>query len=560
MSMGAPLPPLSLSVGIVGHRADRIVDADAVRSRLDELLGGIDAALAGPGRRQPHGKYMGLRLVSALAEGADRLAAETAFERGMPLVAVLPFRAEEYERDFADGLSRETFQTLLGQAEAVIILDGAVDGRDRAYDGVGVALLENCDLLIAVWDGEPGRGRGGTREVIEEAARRAMPVVIVSPDGASATIRSAGADAGPMRFDDVPTLPASDLPVVVETIVAGASANAEETGNWQRLAKLPRAPLIHGAYPLLLRLAGVAPRRRRQVAEAAPSEEKRDTLGEAFHWWDAAAIRSAQAFRSAVIVNFALAALAVVLAAVSVLAGHQQKWLFVAAEVATILLLLANTLSARRRDWQERWLESREVAELLRVSIMLRRVGIGRGVAAGGGWIGWYAGALARGAAPEGANLFDLAPAGPLLAEVEDQAKWNAATAHRMHLAAHRIERFGEILFGLVLAAAIGWLVLHFITPEQSYALQYPLTALTAGLPAIATASYGIRVILDFEGVAERSHRIAIGLEALLAKWQVGTRDGAALQDFARRAADIMLADVAAWRLLAEGRRLTIPG
>jgi hypothetical protein len=129
-----------------------------------------------------------------------------------------------------------------------------------------------------------------------------------------------------------------------------------------------------------------------------------------------------------------------------------------------------------------------------------------------------------------------------------------------MHLAARRIERFGEVLFVAVLAAAIGWLVLDLVAAPLAHRLRYVVTAITAGLPAMATASYGIRVILDFEGIAQRAGRIGSGLDALLAKWAGETPSAARLQEFARNAADIMLGDIAAWRLLTEGRRLTIPG
>ena len=94
----------------------------------------------------------------------------------------------------------------------------------------------------------------------------------------------------------------------------------------------------------------------------------------------------------------------------------------------------------------------------------------------------------------------------------------------------------------------------------RPWATAHVLTAVTAGLPALATASYGIRLILDFEGVAERARRLAWALRRLLAEWETRPPSAAGLQDFARGAADIMLGDVAAWRLLAEGRRLAIPG
>ena len=166
----------------------------------------------------------------------------------------------------------------------------------------------------------------------------------------------------------------------------------------------------------------------------------------------------------------------------------------------------------------------------------------------------------ASGAVSESDRDDPVAAGAPLLEEVRGQANWNAATSHRMHLASHRIEKFGEVLFAIVLLSSIGWLGLYFFDEHLAHALKYPLTAITAGLPAVATASYGIRIILDFEGVAGRAKNISVGLNALLAHWEAGPKTAAALQEFARRAADIMLSDVAAWRLLAEGRRLTIPG
>ena len=112
----------------------------------------------------------------------------------------------------------------------------------------------------------------------------------------------------------------------------------------------------------------------------------------------------------------------------------------------------------------------------------------------------------------------------------------------------------------LVLAAAIGWLVLRLANPGAAHELTYALTAITAGLPALATASYGIGVILDFEGIADRSGRMAAALRGSLAGWDPTRASVAELQGVARLAADIMLGDVAAWRLLAQGKRLKIPG
>ena len=558
MMGSAPSPTPGLTAAIVGHRLNRITDPAAVHTRLEAILRTIELALddlAGDPAPQR------LRLISALAEGADQLAVSAATAVGLGWDAVLPFPVEEYEQDFSPGPVRDAFRGLLGLAGSVLVLDGQGVGtdRDRAYDAAGKALLDNCDVLIAVWDGLPGRGRGGTHDVVEEAVRRAIPIITLAPDGGSAVLRlrPAGTGGNP-RLEDLTPVPLDGLPELIRRIVGEAAEPP-----WPPLLHAPRRSWNYSAYPLLLSLVGLGKKRAREIASADPAPAcPTGALEQAFAWWDETAVVAAQAFRSAVIVNFALAAVAVGLAALSLFAGG-AKWIFVLAEVVTIMLLLGNTTLAGRRRWQERWLESREMAELLRVCLMLRKVGVGRGMAATDdpGWKAWYVQTLARSQPLEPADLSDAAAASrDLIAQVSDQAAWNEATAHRMHLAGHRIERFGETLFVLVLAAAIGWLVLRLVNPNMAVELTYALTAITAGLPAMATASYGIGVILDIEGIADRSGRMAAALRGSLVGWNPTRVSVAELQGVARLSADIMLGDVAAWRLLAQGRRLKIPG
>jgi len=226
MNGSAPQPLLGYSVGIVGHRSDRIADPGQVRARIVEILLALEEALdksavSGfyPAGRQP------LRLVSALAEGADRIAAMAAVEAGIELDIVLPFVPTEYRKDFTDEASRKQFDELLDKSARVLILDGNGAERQRAYEAAGMTMLDNCDLLIAVWDGGPGRGRGGTREVIEEAARRTIPVVVIDPAGSAAVVRSGGPGARPMRFEDVPVLSTAELAGLQGAILrAGADA------------------------------------------------------------------------------------------------------------------------------------------------------------------------------------------------------------------------------------------------------------------------------------------------------------------------------------------------
>jgi len=49
----------------------------------------------------------------------------------------------------------------------------------EAYEAAGWVVLDQCDLLIAIWDGKAPRGLGGTGQIVHEALRRGIPTVSV---------------------------------------------------------------------------------------------------------------------------------------------------------------------------------------------------------------------------------------------------------------------------------------------------------------------------------------------------------------------------------------------
>ncbi|MGY4829955.1 hypothetical protein ACVNIS_15400 [Sphaerotilaceae bacterium SBD11-9] len=119
----------------------------------------------------------GACLVSGLAEGADRHLATLALDAGYTLHALLPFQRDTYAADFASDASRADFTQLLARAAHVTELPGRRGFASQAYRRAGHALLDQADVLLAVWDGQPAQGAGGTAEVVNEACRRRIPVV-----------------------------------------------------------------------------------------------------------------------------------------------------------------------------------------------------------------------------------------------------------------------------------------------------------------------------------------------------------------------------------------------
>jgi hypothetical protein len=159
-------------VGVTGHRPNRM-PADQVGRVKRELVKAMARIEADhPGRR--------LVLLSGLAEGADRIAAFTALGRHWRLWAILAFHRARFEQDFPEPFARGEFRALLDASTAVEEPKRAAHvGRapEDGYDAVGQRLLSLSNVLIAIWDGEGSRGRGGTAAVIEQAETRGIPVI-----------------------------------------------------------------------------------------------------------------------------------------------------------------------------------------------------------------------------------------------------------------------------------------------------------------------------------------------------------------------------------------------
>lgn len=164
----------ALVIGVTGHRADRPgLDADHVKRRLHQTLEALVAA--NPGRAP--------LLLTALATGTDRWAAEAALALGIPYQVPLPLPYELYTEDFRTENERRQFRELIAQAEYYIELPlrfGRASAltsaheptraankprRDAQYALAGAYIAERAHHLVCVWDGCAAAGEGGTAQV-----------------------------------------------------------------------------------------------------------------------------------------------------------------------------------------------------------------------------------------------------------------------------------------------------------------------------------------------------------------------------------------------------------
>jgi hypothetical protein len=152
-------------IAVAGHR--HLIGPERLRAAIGQALDRLEDHF-----RQP------LIILSALAEGADRLVAQEALRRGNAgLVVPLPMPPVVYQRGF-DVKSREEFNRLLARADQVVELSTG-NGRPDAFERLAAWLLDQADGVLAVWDGQAPRGRGGTGAVVTRARRLGLPLAWV---------------------------------------------------------------------------------------------------------------------------------------------------------------------------------------------------------------------------------------------------------------------------------------------------------------------------------------------------------------------------------------------
>jgi hypothetical protein len=152
-------------IGVTGHQhlGDEPTAA-WVHTALNRVLGEHAGELVG---------------VSSLAMGADQMFAGLVLERRGQLEVVLPF--PEYRESFTpDGHNRRLYDRLIGQAQIDVL---AREGRsdEEAYLHAGREVVSRCDVLVAVWNGAPARGLGGTADVVSYAREQDRAMVIIDP-------------------------------------------------------------------------------------------------------------------------------------------------------------------------------------------------------------------------------------------------------------------------------------------------------------------------------------------------------------------------------------------
>ncbi|MGE0192445.1 MAG: hypothetical protein AB7T63_10435 [Planctomycetota bacterium] len=554
----------SFQVAITGHRELEAERRPQLTSQVRAVLGSVaTAACSAVAPAEPF-----LSLVTSLAEGADQLVAALALELGYTVHVVLPFTQQDVRQDLAErGDDVEAFDDLLAQATSVVALGGSLDDRPEAYARAGHVLQAHADLLVAVWDGEPARGRGGTADIVAAARQRAVPVLVV-----------------PSRSDRGPALEGGpSLEVVVHRALApyarGAADHDAKRAEGQQacLSALARETARQGTWRWHLAapfgqlwpwLAG-SRRRTASPPEPGPPLGLPASLGAACDEAGRLARHYANLFRSAFLANFVLGTLAVGLALAGVLVlvgqlvegsgahGSTLGSAFAVAELASLLVMIAIWRLGRRGRWHEKAVDYRTLAEQLRAL----RLGWPLGLAPprpdarahttpesdlSVHWTQHVVREVARRAGLPDVQMTDRYHrdvARALAGTVAEQGRYHRDVATQYARLHHRLEH-GALLFAL---GALVPCVLHFLWHEPH--ITGWLLVLAAGLPAVAAALHGIDGQAELERLSKRSAAMAQWLDAIEAPSDDAT--WTELVAYTRSVVERMLDETNDWQVLS---------
>jgi hypothetical protein len=586
-----------LAVGVTGHRAE-VLPEDSVpvlRERVGDVLRQIEEAGRDLLERERDcfaGLPPKLRFVSPIADGADQIAAEVALDLGWELEVVLPFERADYRASLANHGARERFDALMSRAACLLELPGDPSHTLDAYVMTGRATVAHCDVLIAVWDGLPPRGRGGTGEVVQLALTRGTAIVHVplAPGGDTRILWSAF-DPTVVTVADDPNvarpLERSDVDALLTGLLMPPPNEQEQDFLKRFLRERLRRIRARIEYPLLLTAAGVRRFSARDFttrhAEAQIRDEWRryragcvdahnisapiDMLEETYSWADSLATHFAQTYRSGHIFNFVLGGVAVCLGLAAFMAPH-LRFEETAFELLITLAIILNAVIGKRQEWHRRWLDYRQLAERLRPMRSLKLLGIAAPDPPGTEtnpvpkrWLDWYASGIWRAmGCPSG--TIDRACAerlGRAIAdhEVGPQVGYHERNAVQIRLLDHRLEQIGFVLFTATVVVTIATLVGLAVNSGFVNRFGNWFTLVSAGFPALGTAVFGIRFQGDFGGDALRSMATANTLRQIETELRKDVTLSRAA-DLSEQAARIMLSDLDEWRLVNQQRDLSV--
>jgi hypothetical protein len=546
--------PYRIRIGVTGHR--KLDDPAAMQAMVKQAIDTeIEKLFPEESRRKIESvrragtTAISFRVLSPLAEGADRVVARAVLsDPGARLDVVLPLALEDYVEDFVTEESKKEFRDLLERCRRPVSLrtrrirgdrrdpgDQAELRRD-AYAQVGQYVVDHCDVLVAVWDGQPSRGHGGTAEIVHYAQEQNRPIIRVWGDSFEVLNR-----------DNNNGLDASALDAIDRF-------NRQAITPEQRASYVKNLERQHFEEP---KTGGEIPARVRELVNRR-----------LFPYYAQASIlakESQKRFYRAGKFIYALSAAAVGCAALGVLFPSLAGAGF-SAELVLLIIIWLTLWQGRRKYFHQGWIENRFLAERIRCGIFMAICGVEPRAIEVLPYMG-HSQTVNDWTVRVFDEIWDRLP--PLTgcshgeclvlnryvreAWIGDQVNFHTGKKEREGRARKRLARAGNIVLLTTIAAAALHLILLWLragpAEESIHWAHQGLAFIALLFPAIAASLAGMEAHREHLRLEKRSANMGPQLERLK-KQMASATDPERFESLLQQVDEIMLRETQDWLML----------
>jgi len=545
--------PYRIRIGVTGHR--KVADPDAmealVRAAIDSEIAKLFDAKSQAEMDRVRRKgvtAISYSALSPLAEGADRVAARAILAYpGARLDVVLPLSMDDYLEDFETEESKLEFHELIGESRRPVELrhrrirddrhdpDSQAELRKDCYKSAGQYVVDHCDLLIALWDGEPARGRGGTAEIVTYACEQRRPVIRIW-DGRFELYNpndNNGLDATALNAIDL--FNCRDITEQQRSQYA-ASLDGEYFVKPKAAAGIPgdvRELVNHGLFPYYAQASLVAKRNQKRFFRAG-------------------------------LYTYLFSAAAVGCVAAAVLFPALAEAGF-GAELALLVAIAWLQWRAHRTHAHQTWIENRFLTERLRSGIFQAICGndprpldvlpfMGHSLTVNDWTVRVFDEIWNRLPRLPGCSHGECLNLNPYIREawIGDQIRFHAKKSASERRARLRLAGAARIVLPVTVAAAALHLLFGVVTgvgDEIAHVLHQSLTIIALMFPAVAASLAGMEAHREHLRLEKRSENMAPQLQRLDHQLSSAT-DPIRFEDLMREADELMLRETQDWLML----------
>ncbi len=464
---------------------------------------------------QPISKYKSITpfaftVVTALAEGADRLVANEIMRTpDSEIEVILPFAKNEYVKDFQTLTSKKEFEELYQISHHHIIIKkdmlkelhekrNVAKDRQKAYEGTGQYIVDHCDMLIAIWDGKPSRGKGGTADIVTYTRKMKCPLIILSSEDPNICLVEKGIGLNSeslLRLNMFDRFSVREE--VRETYINNVYRNLFDTPEGMRIPDEVKNSIREKLLPFYVHSSILAKVNQRSYLAAG-------------------------------LLVYILSPLAVAAVTLGMLNRSLSLPAFII-EFIVLLFIFIVIFKTDRKQAHKRWIESRFLVERIRSAIFLISCGvkpspiiIPRYMKSSLSSIDWAIRVFDE--IERGVGNLEKCCKESLNSHVDfirkqfiqDQINFHLKKSYQTGKISKRLENFGMLIFFI----AIGIAAIHLLSTilnnmEGTNWLEQPIFFLAIVLPVVGASIGGIRTHREYARLEKRSKDMAAALNGL---------------------------------------------